>query len=400
MPSLFQNKEIAAADASVWAFILAVASIHFSPAIASISLAMALLALLLSGSERRIQRLGLSVALLLVLLEFLGSVHHQRLLLHLPLYVAMSVHFGPLMAQRWINRFYKLWWAWVLPVIWISLASLLEFAQHPEFYRQMVMESKPMPLFSQVYHIEYSVIQAVLVLLLLKGLLTRQVENRSMAWAALVLMILGLHALSARTGILAFWVGMLGLLWPYRLSLNWKYIGFVPVVVLLLSLGTMRERLSNSWQDMQTLVQSSDPNHQSMAQRWEAWKAAWQSIQHKPLLGWGSGQVDQAMAWSYEQQTKLDAENWIGPHNQFLEMTLQGGFLVVLLGLIWSLDFMRRSSNIAWTAGLGLAMMFESLGERQAGVLMLVLVLIFVQMETNRPARHEKSVNEAGLLDL
>lgn len=400
MPSLFQNKEFAAADASVWAAIVALVGIHFSPAIASMSLALALLALLLSGPERRIQWLGLSVALLLVLIEFMGSANHQRLLLHLPFYIAMSVQFGPLLAQRWMNRFYKLWWAWALPVIWISLASLLEFAQHPDFYRQMVMESKPMPLFSQVYHIEYSVIQAVLVLLLLKGLLSRQVENRSRAWVAFVLMILCLHALSARTGILAFWVGMLGLLWPYRQRLNWKYIGFVPVVVLLLSLGTMRERLSNSWQDLQTLLQNSDPNHQSMAQRWEAWKAAWQSIQHKPLVGWGSGQVDQAMAWSYQQQTELNAENWIGPHNQFLELALQGGLLAVFLILVWGFDFLRRSSDIAWTAGLGLAMVFESLGERQAGVLMLVLVLIFVQMETNRPARHEKSVNEAGLLDL
>ena len=400
MPTLFQNKAIAAADASVWAAIIALIGIHYSPAIASIGLALALLSLLLSGPERRIQWLGLSVALLLVSAEFLGSANHQRLLLHLPLYVAMSVQFGPLLAQRWMSRFYQLWWAWALPVVWISLASLLEFAQHPEFYRQMVMESKPMPLFSQVYHIEYSVIQAVLLLLLLKGLLTRQVENRSMAWAAFVLMILCLHALSARTGILAFWVGMLGLLWPYRVHLNWKYVGVVPVVLLLLSLGTMRERLSNSWQDLQTLVQNSDPNHQSMAQRWEAWKAACQSIQQRPLMGWGSGQVDQAMAWSYQQQTKLDAENWIGTHNQFLEMALQGGYFAVLLGLIWGLDFLRRSSDFAWTAGLGVAMMFESLGERQAGVLMLVLVLVFVQMETNRPARHEKSVNEAVMLDL
>jgi hypothetical protein len=366
MPTLFQNKAIAAADASVWAAIIALIGIHFSPAIASIGLALALLSLLLSGPERRIQWLGLSVALLLVSAEFLGSTNHQRLLLHLPLYVAMSVQFGPLLAQRWMSRFYQLWWAWALPVVWISLASLLEFAQHPEFYRQMVME----------------------------------VENRSMAWAAFVLMILCLHALSARTGILAFWVGMLGLLWPYRVHFNWKYIGVVPVVLLLLSLGTMRERLSNSWQDLQTLVQNSDPNHQSMAQRWEAWKAACQSIQHKPLMGWGSGQVDQAMAWSYQQQTELDAENWIGPHNQFLEMALQGGYFVVFLGLIWGLDFLRRSSDFAWTAGLGVAMMFESLGERQAGVLMLVLVIVFVQMETNRPARHEKSVNEAGMLDL
>jgi hypothetical protein len=106
------------------------------------------------------------------------------------------------------------------------------------------------------------------------------------------------------------------------------------------------------------------------------------------------------MAWSYQQQTKLDAENWIGPHNQFLEMALQGGYFAVLLGLIWGLDFLRRSSDFAWTAGLGVAMIFESLGERQAGVLMLVLVLVFVQMETNRPARYEKSVNEAGMLDL
>lgn len=395
MPTPFPINSLTATNASVWAIIVALAGVHFSPAIASVGLALALLGLLLSGLEKRIHWLGLSVAVLLIFIEILGSANHQRWLLHLPLYVAMSVQFGPLLAQRWIDHFYKLWWAWALPVIWISLASLLEFAQHPEFYRLMVMESKPMPLFSQVYHIEYSVIQAVVVLLLLKGLFMLKIKNRSFAWVIAVLMILCLHALSARTGILAFWVGMLGLLWPYRERLTWKYVGFIPLAVLLLSLGTMRERLRNTWQDWQTLVQNSDPNHQSMSQRWEAWKAAWQSIQHKPLIGWGSGQVEQAMAWSYHQQTELLAENWIGPHNQFLEMALQGGGLALFLALIWGLDFLRRSSDVAWTAGLGVAMVFESLGERQAGVLMLVLVLIFVQMETNRSARHEKSVNEA-----
>lgn len=400
MPDLFPNKPIAAADASVWALLVALASIHFSPAVASVALALALLALLLSGSEWKFQWLGLSVALLLFSVELLGSENHHRLGLHLPVYIAMSIRFESSLAQRFIHRFYAFWWAWVLPVLWISLASLLEFAQHAEFYRQMVMESKPMPLFSQVYHIEYSVIQAVLALLLLKGLLANRVENRSLVWGAFAVMLICLHALSARTGILTFWLGAFGLFWPYRIKFNWKYAGFVPVVLLLLTMGTMRERLNNSWQDVQTLIQNSDPNNQSMAQRWEAWKVAFRSIQHKPLFGWGSAQVDTAMTWSYQHQTRLNAENWIGPHNQVLEMALQGGWVSVLLVFLWGFDFLRRSSDFAWVLGLGFAMMFESLAERQAGVLVIILVLIYIQMASNGPLRHEKRVNEAGMLDL
>lgn len=400
MPIPFLNKSIDRTEAAVWALFMALASIHFSPAIASISLALALLALWLSGSECKIQWLGLSAAILLFFIEFLGSDNHQRLGLHLPLYFVMSVRFGPSMAQEFLHRFYKRWWAWVLPVLWVSLASLLEFAQHAAFYRQMVMESKPMPLFSQVYHIEYSVIQAVLALFLLKGLLDDRLENRSLAWGGFVLMLFCLHALSARTGILTFWVGVFGLLWPYRYRMNWKYAWIVPVILLLLTLGTMRERLNNSWQDVQTLIHNSDPNHQSMAQRWEAWKVAIRSIQHKPLFGWGSAQVDSAMAWSYQQETRLNAENWIGPHNQVLEMALQGGCVALFLALLWGIDFFRRSSDYAWVLGLGFAMMFESLAERQSGVLVLVLALIYIQMASKGPTRHEKSVNEAGMLDL
>jgi O-antigen ligase len=400
MPALFQNKSYFAADASVLAMLLALASIHVSPAIASVGLALALLGVWMPGSESKVNGLGLGVALSLLVIEVWGSSSFQRLGLHLPFYAAMVVRPGQSFSLRWIKLFYQLWWAWALPLIWVSLASLLEFAQHPEFYRQMVMESKPMPLFSQVYHIEYSVIQAVLLLLLLKGLLAGQLEAPRLAWGAVVLMMLCLHALSARTGILTFWVGVAGLCWPYRHRLTMRSLWLVPAVLLLLSLGTMRERLSNSWKDLLTMVQQSDPNHQSMAQRWEAWKAASNSLLHKPVLGWGSGHTQEAMAWSYQQQTRLHPDNWIGPHNQYLELALQGGFLTVLLTMIWMMDWMRRSSHWLWTAGLALAMVFESLAERQAGVLALVLVLIFVQMASNERATDEKSVNEAGMLDL
>lgn len=400
MPALFQNKSFYAADASVLAMLLALASIHFSPAIASVGLTLSLLSIWMSGPESQVNRIGLIVALSLLGIELWGCSNFQRLSLHLPFYAAMIVRPGRSFSLRWIKLFYQLWWAWVLPLLWVSLASLLEFAQHPEFYRQMVMESKPMPLFSQVYHIEYSVIQAVLLLILIKGLLSGQMQAPRLAWGAVVLMLLCLHALSARTGILAFWVGLAGLLWPYRNRLTWRSLWLVPALLLLLGLGTMRERLSNSWEDLLTVVQQSDPNHQSMAQRWEAWKAAWNSLHQKPVLGWGSGHTQEAMAWSYQQQTRLHPENWIGPHNQYLEMALQGGFLTVLLAVMWLMDWMRRSSQWLWSVGLALAMVFESLAERQAGVLALVLVLIFVQMASNERATDEKSVNEAGMLDL
>jgi O-antigen ligase len=400
MLALFQNKKWAAADASVLALVLAIASIHVSPAAASLLLGLALLSTLFSGPELGVHKWGLTVAVMLLAIEWFGSESSHRIALHLPLYVAMSIRPGQEFAQRWIQQFYALYWAWLLPLLWISLASLMEFAQHPEFYRQMVMESKPMPLFSQVYHIEYSILQAVLILMLIRGMLCQQIERSIWAYGALVLMTLCLHALSARTGILTFWVGVTGLSWPYRQRFNRRYVWLVPCLLLLMTLGTMGERLQNSWHDLQTMVQHADPNHQSMAQRLEAWKAAIKSINHKPLLGWGSAQVEQAMTWSYEQQTRLNPENWIGPHNQYLELVLQGGLAALLLVVIWVMNLIRQSKGFAWVAGLAVAMVFESIGERQAGMLVLVLVVLIWQFEANRPRVEEKSVNEAGLLDL
>ncbi|MCC7297233.1 MAG: hypothetical protein IT244_02775, partial [Bacteroidia bacterium] len=127
-----------------------------------------------------------------------------------------------------------------MPLVWISLASIANYFNHLQFYNQMIVESKPLPLFSLVYHIEYSLIQSCTALVLLLFLRKEwKAQPHSMLMVALavcgVVLFAALHILSARTGILAFWLGLAAavIFNRERQIKRWKLITAAILVVAL-----------------------------------------------------------------------------------------------------------------------------------------------------------------------
>lgn len=379
-----------AAHISVWGLVAALFFIHISPAMASLSLGVAVLGWCLGSVRGRWDYVGLAVGFGLLLIDagaFQPAQGRAHLLLHLPVYALMFRTLSSGFAMEWKSRFVQWWWAWSLPPVWFALASMGEYWQHREFYSQMVLESKPMPLFSQVYHIEFSVLLALMLLLLLQVWLN---EKGGQKWAMASVWGLGflcLHGLSARTGMLLFWVGVVPIFWPSRKQLGLRSQSIAVLVLLLLLMwfrAPLQNRLSNTWSDLQAIAGMSDVNGQSLGQRTEAWKAAWRAVRQRPALGWGSGATTEAMNWAYERGTRLERLNWIGPHNQWLEMAIQGGFIALLLVLIQGFRWMMASPHSGWMLGLALAACFESLAERQAGVLAWVLALMWLLIDANQ----------------
>lgn len=311
-----------------------------------------------------------------------------------------------------------------IPLIWMVLASSLEYLSHHRFYSVMILESKPMPLFSRVYHIEFSLIIAMQLLFTL--FLYRneifQKDGRWMIQMEIVLLFLGLHFLSARTGLLSFWVGALFLFSGdiRSISKKWVLLGLMVVVTLLLSLSSIRNRLVNSWEDLSAVVQGDDLNHKSFGQRWESWKAGMHLIKKYPVLGVGPCKFNEMHQQSYESiGSGLRLENRIGPHNQWIQWIAEYGwciigFIFVYLWLVFrvsqntknqvltrinnkeqfadfnaedkgveSPDFSVRSFVFALLACLIVASLFESILERQAGMWMLIFAVVIKNIPKN-----------------
>ena len=383
---------------SYWGhFLLAIslASIHFAPAVSSVSLILFLLIAirenLISTEAQQKRQLTLQGFYLLFLFgiliydaQFEGGIERSwaNLQVALPLFfLPVLIRYGQLIHTEWK----RVWYLYTLPLIWTLIPAAINYLANRTFLSQMVLESKPLPLYSRVYHIEYSLLITV-VLLFLTFLWIKNKELRTSFFAVnYVLLWIGLHLISARTGLLSYWLGMGWLIFKNAKGLKLSKLKWVFAVcgLFLLFIPTVKNRIINSYQDIQTTITGGDINHKSFGQRVEAWKATSQLIKNKPWTGVGSNAFFPKLMGTYEEMgSTLRPSNWIGPHNQWLQWAAEYGLIALFTGLLllgiqlfyWQEQLIR----VLWVLVLGMASIFESIAERQAGVLAVVVCTVLL----------------------
>ena len=141
--------------------VIYLAAIHVSPSIASIASILLIVNSVWFFFETKkskqlliIQALFLSVFLVCIAL----SISHgcqlnelmAKILVRLPL-----VFLPSLVSYVQLNKlsFSKYWLFFSLPIFWLSVASVFNYIDHFAFLSQMILESKPIPIYSGVYHI-------------------------------------------------------------------------------------------------------------------------------------------------------------------------------------------------------------------------------------------------------
>ena len=80
-----------------------------------------------------------------------------------------------------------------------------------------MVESKPIPMYTQVYHIEYGALVALSVLMFVDDFFSKRIESRDTGWAMFVvgITVVGLHVLALRTGLILLYLGFLIVIWNY-----------------------------------------------------------------------------------------------------------------------------------------------------------------------------------------
>ncbi len=134
-------------------------------------------------------------------------------------------------------------------------------------------------------------------------------------------------------------------------------------------------RLHQSMWEIQQYRLTGDPAGHSLAQRLEFWKAAWEAIKKKPLLGWGTGDIREASQYGLEQiNTSLQFERWMKPHNQYLSFTVLFGIpgaLWILFAMVYPARKLNRFSHLPFLAFfviLWISMLNEDTIDTQAGL--------------------------------
>lgn len=268
-----------------------------------------------------------------------------------------------------------------------AVVSVYNYISNKTLFDQLILESKPLPIeFGYgIYHIQFSILLALSVVLGVFILLHRKAWNlsafnKTFIGVISLLNFVFLHILSARTGLLALYVGLLMILLPalFKMPLRSKIISvvaglFLPIVILSLS-SSLRNRLSNTAADFEVAWSGKDANDYSFAMRVQAWKNAIQVIKKNPIIGVGIGDADKELQENFAlMNSSITAANRKNPHFQFLETATQSGIVsacIFLLILLYSLFGKSNKNSLLASIVLllFLASCFESILERQASV--------------------------------
>jgi O-antigen ligase len=286
-----------------------------------------------------------------------------------------------------------------------AIISVYNYLSNKTLFDQLILESKPLPIeFGYgIYHIQFSIILAISVVLGVYLLLQRRTLNLSKINKTLISIIgisnfVFLHILSARTGLLALYIGLLIILLPvlFKLPLRNKMVAIgmgiaLPLIMFSMS-SSLRNRVSNTIADFEVAWNGKDANDYSFAMRVQAWKNAIQVIKKNPLLGVGIGDADKELQNNFAQMnSSITPANRKNPHFQFLETAAQSGLISASLFLLIVLFAIFGQSNKNYVLAsmallLFLASCFESILERQASVVafsvFMALALAFENKKT------------------
>lgn len=382
---------------------LCLCTLHFSPALASISLAIFFLILLLLASKESFIKHKLIIILSVawsvwqLLSQFVFGYDAESLrvlVLRIPLLLFPLIWF---LRSGLPNRavFVGIMVMGLFHA-WIGGASVLNYMAHFKFLNQMVLESKPLPLFSAVYHIEFSLILAVIILLQISFMrLAKSGWERSIMIGTMAVNLISLHVLSARTGMLAFWAGVPFLMTTTDLPIGLKgrnrwWLIIIPMLLLFL-VPSLRNRMINTIEDLTAVKENQNLGDKSFGRRWESWKISAEVIKKHPFMGVGFSGVEKAIHSEFEhKQTYLHPTDRIQPHNQFLQLAMQSGIitpLLLLLSFFWIAHNNYRQGNytgVAVLTALSISMIFESYLERQSGVAVFVIALFLAFFEEKK----------------
>ncbi len=296
----------------------------------------------------------------------------------------------------------------------IGLLSCLGYLLHFDEYNRLIQESKPIPIVGGTMHIYFSMILALSIFLGLH-LLNQNFKIVLNSWAdkiiliIIILNIMMLHVLSARTGLVSFYAVIVVLLLRYSIqSRRFKTLVGGLFAMLLFPLlmyfavPSVKNRIKNTYEDLHRYYTGDYVGHYSISGRFETWKVALHVFEDHKIFGAGYGDLERNMESQYliDDTRLMREESLPNCHNQYIETLAAHGIIgfVVFMALLYFMTKLVRQmpcNNYLLLAFLTLfmtAFMVESLLEREAG---LMLFLFFFYLIKNSAYDTERNTSVA-----
>ncbi len=229
-------------------------------------------------------------------------------------------------------------------------------------------------------HIRYSLILCISIFTALYLYVNDHSTKRYVALIAVLWIIIFLHFLAVRSGLLAFYLCALFLLGYYIVKYKkWlEGISFLAgmIIVPLLAfmfVPTFQQKIQYVSYDLKQFFRSGDASNLSDGQRLFSWKMGWEVFEENSFLGVGVGDLKNEMNKKYEHHLNIEASKRL-PHNQWLWTAVSGGWVGLLLlatALLWPVWIVRKNWNwyfVVFMLVLHSSMLTEATLESQIGV--------------------------------
>lgn len=219
-------------------------------------------------------------------------------------------------------------------------------------------------------------------------------QSKAVKWftgITIVLCSVFLHLLSAKSGLVAWYLLVLG--WSIYVGLKkskWLGLGMVACFVLFVALAfryvpTFQQRISYVKYTYDVYKGGNITGDYSDMGRMISYDIALKLIKQHPLTGVGAGDILEEMKKGYDQwYPQVKEEQRLFPHNQFLTIALGCGIPAVLLfigWLLWPVLRIKKSREgafflITWTMLL-VPLLVEPFLEIQFGVFVYLFFLLW-----------------------
>lgn len=293
-------------------------------------------------------------------------------------------------------------------VLTAGLSVGLYFFMDYENMMKTISQNSSIPIITGLNHIYFSVGLSFSVLAGFWALWIARFEwkqaERIFGIAGVVLGFICLHILTSRTGLAAFYGGLLALAGLYLyLKRSWKQGIAIGILLLALPLlayvasPALRIRLQVSRYDFtESLKPGVNLHNMSIGMRLYTWKLCRDIFLLHPLGGVGPGELGDALIAGYRADgISAPEQQWLrSAHNQYLEQLAGMGIMGLAGLLIWlaaAFGGASTGSSIlrkTLLCTLVFAMLAESILERQHGIaLAMFWIALLYKSEKEAPTR-------------
>lgn len=214
------------------------------------------------------------------------------------------------------------------------------------------------------------------------------------------LLFIGMVFTMSRVGLFLYGLQIIGVF--FYLPKNWKKIyaiGFV--IFIFLGSYLYKYQLSNfyllqrfsielAWDTDAENTGTAINNRVTDDSRTARWAAIWQSVEEKPILGYGTGSEMPILEEAYAANNlQVSLERRYNTHNQFLLYIVENGILGLILFLGYfalnMVSAIKRKDilTLSFISGILIIFIFENYMYRSMGFLTMALMLSFMRTTTN-----------------